>query len=89
MIAKLDSDKDKPVPKLDAMTRQIHRVVIEGEGSATVVEFQCDGESYWMLIEMKGKDVSARWLEEEEVRSLRRDDGESGDINIPPLPRRI
>jgi len=84
-----EQEPDKFQSKIDAMTRQIHRVVIEGEGSATVVEFQCDGESYWMMIEMKGKDVSARWLEADEVSKLRRDDGKSGDINIPPLPRRI
>ena len=83
---------DKPEdrePKLDAMTRQIHRVVIEGEGSATVVEFQCDGESYWLLIEMKGKKVSARWLEDEEVANLRRDDDKPGDIHIPPTSERL
>ena len=82
-------EPDNIESKVDAMTRQIHRVVIEGEGSATVVEFQCDGESYWLMIEMKGKEVSARWLEQNEVDHLRRNDGKSGDINIPPLPRRI
>ncbi len=84
-MAEQEPDKSK----IDAMTRQIHRVVIEGEGSATVVEFQCDGESYWLMIEMKGKEVSARWLEEDEINKLRRDDGKSGDIDIPPLSRRI
>lgn len=83
-----DEETGKPKSKIDAMTRQIHRVVIEGEGSATVVEFQCDGESYWLMIEMKGKEVSARWLEEDEVRNLRRDD-DVGDINLPPMSQRL
>jgi hypothetical protein len=82
-------EPDNSESKVDAMTRQIHRVVIEGEGSATVVEFQSEGESYWLLIEMKGKSVTARWLEQNELDHFRRDDGKPGDINIPPFPRRI
>lgn len=84
-----ERESDKPESKLDAMTRQIHRVVIEGEGSATVVEFQCAGESYWLLIEMKGKKVEARWLEDVDVANLLRDDDTAGDIDIPPKSQRL
>jgi hypothetical protein len=81
-------EPDKSESKVDSMTRQIHRVVIEGEGSATVVEFQCERESYWLLIEMKGKSASARWLQQDELGHLRLADG-SGGIDIPPFPRRV
>jgi hypothetical protein len=76
-------------PKPVAKTRQIHRVVIEGKGSATVVEFQCDGESYWLLIEMNGKSASARWLEPDEVKGLKRDESGEGGIQVPPTEDRL
>jgi len=43
--------------------REIHHIAIDGEGSATVVEFHCDGECYRLLVTIKGSVVSARWLD--------------------------
>jgi hypothetical protein len=43
--------------------REIHHIAIDGEGSATIVEFHCDGECYRLLVTIKGSAVSARWLD--------------------------
>ena len=45
------------------VTRDIHHVVVDGEGSATIVEFHCDGECHQLLIMVKGTSVSAQWIE--------------------------
>jgi hypothetical protein len=55
-----------------AVTRKIYHVAVDGEGSATIVEFHCEGECYRLLIRVKGTSVTAEWIEDSVADRLRR-----------------
>jgi len=70
------------------VTRNIHHVAVDGEGSATIVEFHCDGECHRLLITVKGRSVSAQWIEPGPVNRVPFDTGSGEDDDSPSFTDR-
>jgi hypothetical protein len=68
----LSEDSDHYDDTASAVKRKIYHVAVDGEGSATIVEFHCEGEIYRLLIRVKGTSVTAEWLEADAVDRFRR-----------------